>query len=233
MYDLISILEIFGGTGAVLLGISGCIWKCIQTYDIKFHWWSPSMINEPTQTLDENWETCGNIDESDNFGNSYNRAIFGERTTDNKWKIKMKKGDGNLLIYKNIPMKPSENDGYHILRIKLKNAPINAKIQFCQKFFKGRNNEWKFSDFHNQINEPIQNSGCSTCSDGVYTFKSKSRINITEGFVTKEQIGIYFDASDMDYDCTIEEAYNGIESNIYNINLCRFHIVSIFVSKRI
>ena len=225
MPDVNSLLEIFGGTGAALLGISGCIWKFYQTNDVEFHWFRPSIKNEPTNTLDTNWENNGNSNEMENFGNSYNRKIFAKKTIDNKWKINMKKGDGDVFLYKNIFTRPSENDEHYFLRIKLKNAPKNAKIKFCHKCFK---ENWEATC--PEYNEPIEISNCSSCcSSGIHIFKRKSQI---AGIVTKEQIGVYFDASDVDYNCTIEEAYNGIKSSIYNIILCKFHIVTIFISKK-
>ena len=36
MSDLVTLLEIFGGTGAVLLGIAGCMFRCYKKYDYGF-----------------------------------------------------------------------------------------------------------------------------------------------------------------------------------------------------
>ena len=35
MSQVMQLVEIFGGTGAVLLGAIGCIWKIMTTYEFK------------------------------------------------------------------------------------------------------------------------------------------------------------------------------------------------------
>ena len=36
--NLTTILEIFGGSGVVLLSIGGCIWKFFQKYDFNYNY---------------------------------------------------------------------------------------------------------------------------------------------------------------------------------------------------
>ena len=52
MYELLSI---FGGTGAVLLALGGCVWKQLRTYHTSFEK-EPSNLNKPTITLPNSWE---------------------------------------------------------------------------------------------------------------------------------------------------------------------------------
>jgi hypothetical protein len=224
MTDFIGLLEIFGGTSVVIIGIYGCISKCIQSYDITYKWGS-SITNRPTETLDICWEHNGKPKEIHDFGTSYNRFVFGTKTEDNKWDVKMNVGEGSVFIYKNIFNKPTINDEHHYLRIKLKNAPKNGKIKFCHKYFQGEKNCWEYSVYHPEYNETLD------VSDNIHTFYSKSLIDNHIGDdnnITKEQIGIHFDASNVDYDCTIEEAYCGKKYNIMNIIFWNIHILTIF-----
>ena len=44
------LFALFGGTGAVLLAISGCMWKCLQSYEYDIVW-EPSNLNKSTQHI--------------------------------------------------------------------------------------------------------------------------------------------------------------------------------------
>ena len=226
MSDSLSLIEIFGGGGAILLGIGGCLWKCYQGYEFNYEWGFFSK-NIPTHTLDTNWESNGNPDSIEDFGESYNRRIFakeiGRYSTDKKWKIKMKKGDGNVFLYKNIYMKPTDNDGHHFLRVTLRNLPANAKIKLSVKCF---TQKWTYLPNHPEYSEEV----IPNCCTNTYTIKRNSLLDDPE--IVTEQIGIYFDASEVDYNCVMEEAYYGKECNIINFQLFDYPIISIFYHKK-
>ena len=50
MSDIITLLEIFGGAGAVMLAVGGCMWKCFQRndYELTEGFWDR---NIPQKTL--------------------------------------------------------------------------------------------------------------------------------------------------------------------------------------
>ena len=55
MSQVMQLVEIFGGTGAVLLGVMGCIWKIMTTYEFKIIE-NEYFDNKPIKTLWNNWE---------------------------------------------------------------------------------------------------------------------------------------------------------------------------------
>ena len=225
MTDSLSLLEIFGGSGAILLGVGGCIWKYCQGYEFNYHWGFFSK-NIPTNTLDKSWDHNGNSMESENWENNGNEENFakkvGEHNIDKKWKINIEKGNRGVFIYKDITMKPTDNNGHHFLRVKLRNAPTDADIKLSVKFYGG---DWEGLPNHPEESEDV----ISTCCKNIYTIKKNSLIG--EDDIKKEQIGIYFGANKVDYDMVIEEAYYGKECNMFNVKIFGFHIATIVYSK--
>jgi hypothetical protein len=224
MTDSLSLLEIFGGSGAILLGVGGCIWKYCQGYEFSYHWGFFSK-NIPTNTLDVTWEKNEkSIESGDNWENCGNQENFaktiGEHDIDKKWEIKMKKGDRGVFIYQNIKMKPTDNNGQHFLRVKLRNAPTDVDIKLSVKFYDGN---WE--QVHEEVPEPV----ISNCCNNIYTIKVQSLIDTDD--IKREQIGINFDANKGDYDMVIEEAYYGKESKMFNVKIFGFHIATIVYSK--
>ena len=112
--------------------------------------------------------------------------------------VNIKKDYGNVYLYKDLDQSPpyEYNNSNHYLRIKIKNLPTNAKVEFQHKFFDGK---WKAMG-HKKITKLIK-------KNGEHIFQSKSLINIDEN-VKKEQVGIYISGE-------ICEIKNVIISDIY------------------
>ncbi len=221
MSDLIGI---FGGTGAVLLAIGGCFWKCFQSYDVDYEW-EPSNSNKPIETLNNTWEHRGHSAVSENdFGPSFRRMVYAKSTTDKKWEIKLKKGEGGVYIYKDLYNRPSLNNGHRFLRIRLKNVPEIANICFVHKYWSGTASEWILSEFHPQNEQQIPSI------DGIHTYYEQSLIGTDD--VTKEQMGINFDATNTEYDCILEEAYDKKKYSICNVICCKKHLLTFFYIKK-
>jgi hypothetical protein len=226
MANSLSLLEIFGGSSAILLGVGGCIWKYCQGYEFSYHWGFFSK-NIPTNTLDITWEKNEkSIEGGDNWENCGNQENFaktiGEHAIDKKWEIKMKKGDRGVFVYKNIHMKPTDNNGHHFLRVKLRNAPTDADIKLSVKFYDG---DWEGLSNHPEEAKPV----ILNCCNNVYTITVPSLLDTDD--IKIEQIGINFGANKVDYDMVIEEAYYGKECNMCNVKIFGFHIATIVYSK--
>ena len=54
------LIEIFGGTGAVVLGIATCIWRFCKTHEFKWDY-DEEDKKEPAEVLNEEWENRGKI----------------------------------------------------------------------------------------------------------------------------------------------------------------------------
>ena len=80
------LIEIFGGTGAVVLGIATCIWRFCKTHEFKWDY-DEEDKKEPAEVLNEEWENRGeNFSIEEDFGSNWNRLKFAIQDED-KWKI--------------------------------------------------------------------------------------------------------------------------------------------------
>ena len=72
-------LGIFGGVGAVLIGISGCLWKLCRSYDFKCNY-NREDKKTPTEVLSNSWEHQGiKFPKEQAFGKNYNRFGFAKK----------------------------------------------------------------------------------------------------------------------------------------------------------
>ena len=219
MYELLSI---FGGTGAVLLAIGGCVWKQLQSYHTKFEK-EPSNLNKPIVALPNTWEHS----HTEPLATSFRRMVYAKEIAAKKqWQISMKKGEGSVYVYRDHYQKPSTNDGHYFLRVRLRNVPEDAAIQFIHKYWTGEGREWKA---YSKTYPPNRQS--LVANDGVHIYFQPSLIDQHD--VTKEQVGIHFDAKDVAYDnCIVEEVYDKQKSSICNVVCCRRHWGTILYRKK-
>ncbi|RZD41215.1 MAG: hypothetical protein CXT73_05345 [Methanobacteriota archaeon] len=236
MSELITLLEIFGGTGAVLLGMTGCIWRCYQKYhyEIKEGVWDKNIAS---QTLQNNWETKGdNFPQDKEFGDRWKRNIFAQNVENNDKdmiKVNIDKKHGDVYIYSETTLKPPPlNNGKYYLRVKFSHVPENAIIMFQSKPFKGDLSCWEFSDFHDETPEKIKpKHWCCCFKDTVYTFEPPCKIGLDD--VKKEQYGVWIQSTKKDIkDLYIEEAYFGKKTNIRNIFCCGKQKYTLLCSKK-
>ena len=224
MSDLVTLLEIFGGTGAVLIGIAGFMYRCYTKYDYEIEdgYWDKNIA---PQTLQNNWEVPGEkFPKNENFGGNWKRNIFAkncEKDGKGVIKVDIDKKHGNVYIYTETTMKPeSKNNDKHYLRVKFSHIPKKSQLQFQSKPFKGDLSCWKFADYHTKYVENIKpKSWCCCFKNTVYTFEPRSKIGLDD--VTKEQLGVWINSTEEDIkDLYIEEAYLGEKTNIKNIFCC-------------
>ncbi len=224
MSDLITLLEIFGGTGAVLLGMAGCIWKCFQKHEYTF---KEGFLdkNIASRTLPNNWETPGeNFPPGEEFGEHWRRRKFSQNVQKNDiqvMKVNIGKNRGDVYAYiDNTDVPPPSNNGKHFLRVKLSHVPKNAEIKFQLKHYQGDLSCWDPSAFHYPKEQNIKpKHWCCCFKNTVYTFEPFCKIGDKD--VTKDQLGIYLKGTDVSInDIYIEEAYIGEKTNIKNIFCC-------------
>ena len=79
------LLGIFGGTGAVLLGIGTCVWGVLKRYSFDFVRGMP-ISNVPIETLQNSWE----IPFDEECEKPCNRMVFATKNDKDQWKINMK-----------------------------------------------------------------------------------------------------------------------------------------------
>jgi hypothetical protein len=207
------ILGIFGGTGAVILGIGGCIWGIIKKYNVSCIR-GKSIKNVPSITLPHAWE----VPDNEEIEKPCNRMVFAKINQQKQWKLDMK--DGSVYIFKDIfNATPSKS---HYMRIKLQNVPENATIHFTQKFWKGTAKEYIPHENHLHRSIPVQ-----PC-DGVHTFYEPCLIG--KDGITKEQLGVHFSGNFTD--TILAEAYLGYDSvGICSWNCCRKNWCTAFYQK--
>lgn len=224
MSDITTLLEIFGGTGAVILAVGTCMWKCFQRndYELKEGFWDR---NVPQKTLSNNWETKGeDFPPLENFGSNWRRRKFSKSVKKNDvgiYKVNVKKKHGNVYVYiDNTETPPPQNGGQHFLRVKLSHVPKNAEMKFELKHYQGDLNCWVPSAFHFPKEKDIKpRHWCCCFKNTVYTFEPYCKIGDKD--VTKDQIGICLTGGDVPIDDVyIEEAYLGEKLSIKNIFCC-------------
>lgn len=216
-------LEIFGGAGAVILGIGGCIWKCFRSYEFKFDYENEML--EPTDILDQEWETKGKdypIEES--FGESYNRLIFAKKDKGN-WNVNIDKNHGNVYIYCKKDIPPTFNKGKHFLRINIKNINKNMKIRFEQKFF---DNNYKYIG-HRNISKPIRKNG-----ENIFQPESIIDLHNNHPNAAKiEQLGVFISGTDRDIkNVIIDEVYYGEKWSFCHLFCCKKRCKTILYRKK-
>lgn len=206
--------EIFGGTGAVILGVGTCIWGCLKRYELKYNY-DEEDKEDPTQVLNEEWETRGeNFSVEEDFGRNWNRLKFATKENDN-WNVSINKNEGSVYIYtKKDRLPPKCNGGKHFLRINIKNVTKNMKVKFQQKFFDISYN----GVHHDNEYKPIK-------KDGVHIFEPDCIIDLQnnhENVVKKEQLGVYITGKYKEIkNVIIDQAYYGEKWNFCNICCCK------------
>jgi len=212
------LVEIFGGTGAVILGVGTCIWGCLKSYELKYDY-DEEDKEDPTHVLDEEWETPGeNFSVEEEFGSNWNRLKFATKEN-NDWNVNINKNEGNVYIYtKKDRLPPKCNDGKHFLRINIQNVTKNMKVKFEQKFFDISYN----GVHHDNVYKPIK-------KDGVHIFEPDCIIDLQnnhENVVKKEQLGVYITGKHTEIkNIIIDEAYYGEKWNFCNICCCKKKIL--------
>jgi len=212
------LVEIFGGTGAVILGVGTCIWGCLKSYELKYDY-DEEDKEEPIYVLDEEWETRGeSFSLEEDFGRNWNRLKFATKENDN-WNVNINKNEGSVYIYtKKDRLPPKCNDGKHFLRINIKNVTKNMKVKFEQKFF-----DISYNGVHHDNEcKPIK-------KDGVHIFEPDCIIDLQnnhENVVKKEQLGVYITGKNKEIkNIIIDEAYYGEKWIFCNICCCKKKIL--------
>mgnify|MGYP001307021621 FL=1 len=212
------LVEIFGGTGAVILGVGTCIWGCLKSYELKYDY-DEEDKEEPIYVLDEEWETRGeSFSLEEDFGRNWNRLKFATKENDN-WNVNINKNEGSVYIYtKKDRLPPKCNDGKHFLRINIKNVTKNMKVKFEQKFF-----DISYNGVHHDNEcKPIK-------KDGVHIFEPDCIIDLQnnhENVVKKEQLGVYITGKHKEIkNIIVDEAYYGEKWNFCNICCCKKKIL--------
>jgi hypothetical protein len=215
-------IGIFGGTGALLLALGGYLWKCAKGYDVEYVM-EPSIVNNPTDTLVNTWEHPGpNVTVP--FKTSFKRMVYAKHGDEKTWTIDMKKDDGNVYVYTDFYHKPNVNNGNRFLRVRLKNVPKGADIEFVHKYWAGTSSEWQVSKYHPESHQRIPDVG------GVHVYYEPSLIGQDD--VTKEQLGITFRAN-VDYKgCVIEEAYCKQRYSLCKVLCCKRHWMTVLYARK-
>ena len=218
------ILEIFGGTGAVILGVGTCIWGFCKTHQFKYDYDEEDKL-DPVDVLNEEWESPGeNFPIEEQFGSNWSRLKFAKKE-DGNWKVNINKKEGNVYIYsKKDRLPPKCNDRNHFLRINIKNVKKNMKIKFQQKFFDISYNQ-------------IKDTNCKFIKkDGEHIFEPECIIdlqNTNKDSVKLEQVGVYISGEFQDIkDIIIDEAYYGEKWSFCKLCCCRRHCKTILCRRK-
>ena len=218
------LIEIFGGTGAVVLGIATCIWGFCKTHEFKFDY-DEEDKKEPIEVLNEEWENPGeNFSIEEDFGSNWNRLKFAVQDED-KWKININKKQGDVYIYSKKDRTPPKcNGGKHFLRVNIKNVTRDMKVKFVHKCF-----DISYNQIHDNNHKDIRR-------EGLHIFEPECIIDLQnnhENVVKKEQLGIYITGKHKDIkNVIIDEAYYGEKWAFYKIICCRRHCKTILCRKK-
>ena len=218
------LIEIFGGTGAVILGIGTCIWGFCKTHEFKWDY-DEEDKKEPVEVLNEEWENRGeNFSIEEDFGSNWNRLKFAIQDED-KWKININKKQGDVYIYSKKDRAPPKcNGGKHFLRVNMKNVTRDIKVQFVHKCF-----DISYNQIHDNTHKDIRR-------EGVHIFEPECIIDLQnnhENVVKKEQLGIYITGKHKDIkNIVIDEAYYGEKWTFYKIICCRRHCKTILCRRK-
>ena len=213
--ELTTILEIFGGTGVIILSISGCIWKCFQKYNFNYNY--KKINKKPSEVFNNTWEHDNEMKKG-----YWKRLEFCKLSNDGKWISNIKKGKGNVYIYKDTNEIPDwdSNKGKHFLRINIKNIVEDITVEFQQKYW---TLDYKIQ-CHDVKSQKIK-------KNGEHYFISKSLIGIDN--IKREQIGVFISGNKKSVNnVIIDEAYYGEKWWFFNINFCGKKWKSILYRKK-
>ena len=208
----LNFLEIFGGAGAVLLGICGCALKYFRSFEYKYDYETEEK-RLPIEVLNHNWEHQGvDFPENSTFGKNYNRQIFA-KPEDGNWKVAIDKNHGSVYLYVDVDQAPHwrYNNGNHYLRVNIKNVSKNVFVEFQHKFW----SENYGDSGHNNVTKRINRNGANI-------FEHKCLINNEpDSVVRREQIGVYISGNPEEIkNIIIDEAYYGEKWYFWNLSLC-------------
>tara|TARA_B100000989_G_scaffold258587_1_gene208525 strand:- start:57 stop:740 length:684 start_codon:yes stop_codon:yes gene_type:complete len=207
------LIEIFGGTGAVILGIATCIWGVLKTHEFEWNY-DLEIKKTPISILDETWDY--GVGEE---GNNHNSGKLAKKVNGN-WIVNIKKGQGSesgVYIYTTISQPPEQyNKKKHFLRLNIENVKKNMDIKFEQKFF---NADYRMTPGIKNHTKPIRKSGENI-------FEPECLIDLEnhhETTVKKEQLGVYITTSeDEEIDnVIINGGYYGEKWNFCKLCCCR------------
>ena len=203
--ELTTILEIFGGTGVIILSISGCIWKYFQKYNFNYNY--KKINKKPSEILKNTWEHDNEMKKG-----YWKRLEFCKLSDDEdgKWISNIGKGKGNVYIYKDTDEIPDwdSNKGKHFLRINIKNIVEDITVEFQQKYW---TLDYKIQ-CHDVKSQKIK-------ENGEHYFISKSLIGIDN--IKREQIVVFISGNKKSItNVIIDEAYYGEKWWFFNINFC-------------
>ena len=115
------LVEIFGGTGAVLAGIICGVWKIVTTYEFKIVE-NEYFDNKPIKTLWNNWEELNDgIKDAQHCHNRRQLAV----TEGEKIRVNMKNSECYTFVYletRNENIRPELNEQYKEIDDKLNDA---------------------------------------------------------------------------------------------------------------
>ena len=87
------LLEIFGGTGAVILGVGTCIYGFCKTHEFKYDYDEEDKL-DPIDVLNEEWESPGeDFPIEEHFGSNWSRQKFAKKENGN-WTVNINKKEG-------------------------------------------------------------------------------------------------------------------------------------------
>ena len=118
--SLTTFFEIFGGIGAVILGVGGCMWKCYRSYEFKCNYIEDDEV-DPITVLDESCENRYEEESNPHYGENCKCV----KKIDGKWLINIEKNKGDLFIYHSFDKVPEYeyNKKSHYLMLSIKNKP--------------------------------------------------------------------------------------------------------------
>ena len=200
--------EIFGGIGAIILGVGGCMWKCYRSYEFKCNYIEDDEV-VPISVLDESCENRYEEESNPHYGENCKYV----KKIDGKWVINIEKNKGDLFIYHSFDKVPEYeyNKESHYLMLSIKNKPnISSDIlEFQHKYFDASWNQIKQTK-----KKKIKHNGANY-------FETKSLLKNEEG-VDIEQLGIYISSKNAEIkDLIIDEIYYGEKWKFCNISCCK------------
>ena len=215
-------LEIFGGAGAVIIAVGGCLWKCLRSYEFKYDYEDEE--RSATDVLKSTWENKGiEFPIEEDFGENYNRLKFSTKK-DGNWNVNIDKGHGGVYLYFTTDrLPPSYNKKKHYLRINIRNVKKSMKVIFEHKCFG--------SEFaacgHRNLPKNIT-------KDGEHIFEPECLIDLSrDGIVKQEQLGVSITGEHEDIkNIIIDEAYYGERWSFCKIFCCCKHRKTILYRKK-
>ena len=203
------LIEIFGGTGAVVLGIATCIWGFCKTHEFEWNY-DLEIKKTPISILDETWDYLDGEE-----GNNHKSGKLAKKVNGN-WIVNIKKGQGGVYIYTTISQPPEQyNKKKHFLRINIENVKKNMDIKFEQKFF---DSNYRMTPGIKNHTKPIRKSGENI-------FEPECLIDLEnhhETTVKKEQLGLYISSENEEIDnLIINGGYYGEKWNFCKLCCCR------------